>query len=66
MKTKKYIDLAHISYDNTNNDKFYQALNDNIANLQNKGLRVEVRYQMCALGASQVCYSALILGYKEV
>ena len=60
---KKIID-THLAT-NTNGEKFFNNVNDAIGTLQDKGLEVDVKYQITMRGY-EVVHSALLIGYEEV
>lgn len=58
-KTMKTINgLAHVSY--VNMQKFYEALRENINQMQEKGMEVEIQY-----GCTTNRFTALLIGRKE-
>lgn len=58
-KTMKMIeDMAHISYRDMK--EFYAEICRTVADMQNKGLEIEVKY-----GCTKNCFTALLIGRKE-
>lgn len=57
--------VAHvvISYDEKDPNRFYNAMAENINEMQDQNLKVEVQYQMSSANSKEsIIFSALLLG----
>lgn len=61
---KVYKEIANISYDAFNSQKFASEIAKYLKKYQDKNMEVEIQYSTC-IENNTVIYSALILAYTE-
>lgn len=61
---KVYKEIANISYDAFNSQKFTSEIAKYLKKYQDKNMEVEIQYSTC-IENNTVIYSALILAYTE-